>query len=203
MENKHNPSSPLLEKLGVTFKWEARMLYFVATGVPVSMIHQLTGWAIGGLSVILVIVMDTIFSVLITALFLRPINEVLEEGKGVANQSKGYKSMQNSKWLTLIGCTLAVGSSTLMYFNLLLYFAFQGLFHRSPWLHPNVFSIPWDSILNDVGMFFVCGVLKTVPPLTVLYSRLFSTATVHATGGPQPALRNEKGELVIDSKAYD
>ena len=60
-----------------------------------------------------------------------------------------------------------------------------------------------DSILNDVGMFFVCGVLKAVPPLTVLYARLFSAATVHATGGSQPALTNEKGELVIDSKAYD
>ena len=111
--------------------------------------------------------------------------------------------MQKSKWLTLIGCALAVGSSTLMYFNYLLWIGVQGPFASNPWLNPFVFFMPLDSILNDVGMFFVCGVLKTVPPLTVLYSRLFSTATVYATGDPQPALRNEKGELVIDSKAYD
>ena len=119
-------SSSVLKKLLRSFTWEARILYFVALGVPAYMIHQPAGLAIGGVAVVFIVILDTVFSVLITALFLRPIMEVLGEGIGVANASEGYKSLQKTKWLTLAGCTLAVGSSTLMYFDLLLYFTIQG-----------------------------------------------------------------------------
>ena len=73
-------SSSVLKKLSRSFTWEARMLYVVALGVPAFMIHKPAGLAIGGVAVVFVVILDTVFSVLITGLFLRPILEVLGEG---------------------------------------------------------------------------------------------------------------------------
>jgi hypothetical protein len=108
--------------------------------------------------------MDTTFSVIITAIFLLPILKVLGEGKGVAQHSAGYKKMQQTKWMAFFGATLSVVSSTLLYVNLLLCVIGGGLgsqHDRNPWSNPNVFGINMDSICNDVGMIFTCGVLKS------------------------------------------
>ena len=111
---------------------------------------------------ILVVVMDTTFSVIITAIFLLPILKVLGEGKGVAQHSAGYKKMQQTKWMTFFGATLSVVSSTLLYVNLLLLiFGSFSRYERNPWLNPWVFGMNVDSICNDVGMIFACGVLKS------------------------------------------
>jgi hypothetical protein len=71
--------------------------------------------------------------------------------------------MQKTKWMTLTGSTLAVVSSSLLYVNAILY-AFLGemgnQFHVSPYLNHFVFGINLDSVLNNVGMLLVCGVLK-------------------------------------------
>ena len=118
----------------------------------------------------------------------------------MANASEGYKSLQKTKWLTLAGCTLAVGSSTLMYLNVLLYFTIkEGSFASNPWLNPLVFAISLDSILNDVGMLLVSGVPKNMPSPSVV----FSGWTVHTSGNPRPAPLNANGELIIDSQAYE
>ena len=170
-------SSPLLKKLAGSFKCEVCMLYVVAAGTPVFLINGSAGLVIAGVIAVLVIFLDTIFSVLITSFFLRPINNFLEEGRDFASGFEEYKNFQKTKWLSLAGCTLAVGSSTAMYFNFVLYALFQGSFLSNPWLYPYVFSIPLDSILNDLGMLLVCGVLKNVPSLSILFSRLFSMTT--------------------------
>jgi hypothetical protein len=51
-------------------------------------------------------------------------------------------------------------SSTLLYVNFLLYLFFYDQYDRSPWLNIWVFGVNIDSICNDIGIIFACGVLK-------------------------------------------
>jgi hypothetical protein len=107
---------------------------------------------------------DTHLSVGITKLFVRPISKVLAEGSGVVNDSAGYKSMAESKWLTLVGSTLALASSTGLYLVMALQFAWggpDGELWKNKWLNAFVLGVNLNSILGTIGMIFVCGVLKT------------------------------------------
>jgi hypothetical protein len=169
MDQRHDPSIPWLKKLESSFKWEARILYIVAVGLPLYTISPLAGLAIAAGGFLLAIVMDAVFSILVTFLFLRPISQVLKNGRGVAQQSQGHHRMQKTKWHTLIGSTLAVVSTTALYINAILCFTVQGPFWKIPWLNIFVFGMNIDSILNDVGMVIVSGMLKDV-------SELISTA---------------------------
>jgi hypothetical protein len=134
----------------------------------------------------------------VTAIFLRPIYKVLGEGGVAVQLSAGYKNLLKTKWMTLSGACLAVFSSSALYINFLLIFAFSlgarqpssNPFATNPYLHPTVFGLNLDSVLNDLGMLLVCGVLKTVS-CAALTSR-FSTAEVRPE--PQP---------VFDSQAYE
>jgi hypothetical protein len=146
-----------------SFKWEARTLYFVAVTIMVGQINATVGIIIAAVGCILVIVMDTTFSAMITTIFLLPILEVLGEGKGAGQHSAGYNKMQQTKWMTMFGAALSVLSSTLLYVNFMLWFFAQDQYDRSPWLNPWVFGVNMDSICNDMGMIFACGVLKKVP----------------------------------------
>jgi hypothetical protein len=85
---------------------------------------------------------------------------VLNEGDGVANQSDGYKRMEKTKWHTLVGSTIVVVSSTVLYINGLFSFTMGGSFNKSPWLSVVVFGINLGSILNNIGMVVLSGVLK-------------------------------------------
>ena len=87
---------------------------------------------------------------------------MLDEGNGVANQSEGYKRMEKTKWHTLVGSTIVVVSSTVLYINALLSFTIGGSFNSSPWLSFYVFGINLDSILNNIGMAVLSGILKNV-----------------------------------------
>ena len=115
--------------------------------------------------------LDTAFSALVTAIFLRPIFKVLRDGRAVAQHSAGYKSMIKTKWLTLLGASLAVFSSTALYINMGLFFVLGGNglpFWANPYLHIMVFGMNLDSVLNDVGMLVACGVLKKVDGTSVI-----------------------------------
>ena len=129
---------------------------------------------------------DTTFSTLITALFLRPIYKVLGE-VGAANQeSEGYKSMQKTKWMTLLGTILAVLSSTVLYANMVMCNVMGepgNVWWTNPYLNYGVFGINLDSVLNDVGMILVSGLLKTVS-CTAL-AKHFSTAAPKIDVAPQ------------------
>jgi hypothetical protein len=137
-------------------------LYLVAVGVPLNFIYRPAGLVFTALAIALIIVMDTAFSVLLTIIFLQPITKVLDEGNGVAQKSAGYKSMQKSKWMTMAGAILAVSSSTVLYINAALWatYGLDSQFQTNPWLNILVFGISMDSLASDVGMVFVCGVLK-------------------------------------------
>jgi hypothetical protein len=108
---------------------------------------------------------DTSFSTVVTALFLRPIYKVMGLAGATVQESAGYKSMQKTKWMTLTGSTLAVLSSSALYVNAILWM-FLGergnWFFTSPYLNYQVFGMNLDSVLNDIGMLLVCGVLKKI-----------------------------------------
>jgi hypothetical protein len=122
---------------------------------------------------------DTTFSAVVTVLFLRPIYKVLvplsEGGVGI-QRSAGYKSMMKTKWLTLSGASLAVLSSTALYINVFLALMLGGTWYSSPYSNFFVFGMNLDSMLNDLGMLLVCGVLKTASCLAL--TKHFSTVTV-------------------------
>jgi hypothetical protein len=90
--------------------------------------------------------------------------------------------MMKTKWMTLSGASLAVLSSTALYINVLLFLVLGGehgsgsQWHASPYLDFGVFGVNLDSILNDLGMLLVCGVLKTASCAAL--TKHFSTATV-------------------------
>ena len=64
----------------------------------------------------LLVAQDTAFSCTVTAIFLRPIVQVLG---GVGSvRSVAQISLEKTKWLTLAGAGLAVVSSTALYVNL-------------------------------------------------------------------------------------
>jgi hypothetical protein len=138
---------------------------------------------------------DTIFSCVVTALFLRPIFKVLGEVGDV--RSEGRISMEKTKWLTLLGASLAVLSSTALYINGGLWALLGGFgtpYWVNPYLHIFVFGINLDSVLNDVGVLLACGVLKnltheaaeTMTAVTSEVKRRFSTTSKHAAVIPAP-----------------
>ena len=97
MNQSGDPSIPLLKKLENSFKWEARILYIVALSTILYLIHPLLGLVVGAVEVLLIIIMDATFSVLVTLIFLRPINEALKSGKGVAQHSQGVPAHAEEK----------------------------------------------------------------------------------------------------------
>ena len=95
--------------------------------------------------------------------------------------------MQKTKWMTLAGSALAVLSSSVLYVNVVLsmFLGERGnKWHTSPYLNYWVFGLNLDSVLNDVGMLLVCGVLKTVP-CTAL-AKIFSAASPAQKVRPVP-----------------
>ena len=175
-----DPSVRWLAMLEGSFiKWEARTLYTIAVAIVVGRVSP-AAWAIfTAVSFILIVVMDTTFSAMITTIFLLPILEVLGEGKGAAQHSAGYKKMQQTKWMTMFGASFSVLSSTLLHvgFLLAIFGGFGSQCDRSPWLNPFVFGISMDSICDDVGVIFACGVLKKAPSLSV--------TTIYSASGAQ------------------
>ena len=128
------------------------------------------------------------FSTVVTALFLRPIYKVMGQGGAAVRKSAGYKSMQKTKWMTLTGSTLAVVSSSALYVNVILWMFMAGVkgnqLRTSPYLHYAVFGINLDSVLNDIGMLLVCGVVKK---FSFSSKRRFSVTALHAvTPAPKP-----------------
>merc|ERR1712086_400293 len=105
---------------------------------------------------------DTYFSVVVTAIFLKPLSKVLGElGTASVRRSEGFKQLNRTKHMTLGGSCLAVTSSTVLYINLLMFFdGSHSIFHQDPWLNPLIFAGNLDIILNNIGMLFVCGIVK-------------------------------------------
>ena len=142
---------------------------------------------------------DTVFSCVVTALFLRPIFKILGEVGGV--RSPGQISLEKTKWLTLVGASLAVISSTAFYINCGLFVVLGDYgkpFYANPYLHVMVFGINLDSVLNDIGMLLACGVVKKITYESVTKRFRCFSVTSKKSYKVDPAV-----PPVIDSEAYN
>ena len=73
--------------------------------------------------------------------------------------------MEKTKWLTLVGASLAVISSTAFYINIGLFVVLGDYgkpFYANPCSNVVVFGVNLGSVLNDAGMILACGVLKDI-----------------------------------------
>jgi hypothetical protein len=148
---------------------------------------------------------DTAFSAIVTALFLRPIYKVLSEGGDAVHHSAGYKSLLKTKWMTLLGSTLAVVSSKALYINMGMFFILGGdgtPFWINPYLSIFVLGTNLDSVLNDISMLLVCGVLKKFDCEAV--AAHFSIAAKHAiTPAPEPTGAYAEPSIIFASQGDD
>jgi hypothetical protein len=154
-----------LEKLDKAFLWEIRVLYLVPVGVALWFISQPAAQVLTGIATVGVLITDGLFSVIVANVFLRPILEALRSGQQPTlgqpprRQSDAHKLIARTKWTTFAGVTLAVTSSSLLYINFILLTVMKDTFSPSPWLNPLVFMVNADSILNNISMLLVSGLL--------------------------------------------
>jgi hypothetical protein len=148
-----------------------------------------------------VLITDTIFSVIVTFIFLKPILDLLQAaGRTVHTAAKGR--LERTKRWNFAGLVLTVVSSTALYLHLIAYYVLSAL-HQYSLLHssmlgnPYVIGLQMVSMLNILGMILLCGMFKD----TVLPSRYFSSSKNKVVSS---ALGEPKKELgfIIDSHAY-
>jgi hypothetical protein len=134
-----------LERLENYVLMECLTLYFVVLGVVAlfacdcSQDPNSAAFKIMEYTVLTCCVMDTYFSVFVTTLFLRPISNVLTEGRTASHHSRGFKQLETTKHNTLFGSSLAVISSSMLYLLLLVFFDGRNdIFQNEIWLNPLV-----------------------------------------------------------------
>jgi hypothetical protein len=139
----------------------------------------------------------------VTALFLRPIFKVLGEVGGV--RSEGQINLEKTKWLTLMGASLSVLSSTALYINFGLLIAIGdpgNPFYTNPYLNILVFGNNLDSVLNDIGMLLACGVIKKVTCETAI-ARFSTAAPSKVEPASQPTGAYAEPSVVFASQVDD
>ena len=148
MDEGHD--SAWLRNLHQSLRYEVWSLALVVLGIVVYLIEtgsegsddaDTVGSKILEYTVLTCFVTDSYFSVVVTALFLKPVMRTLKDNRGIASvqKSAGYRKMRQTVYMTLFGSSLAVLSSTYLYINLLLFFDGKTSGMRSnPWLNPLV-----------------------------------------------------------------
>jgi hypothetical protein len=109
------------------------------------------------------LVTDAIFSVIVTYIFLKPMLEVLQTAGGNV-RTEGSRRLERTKWWNFTGVLVTVGSSTVLYLNMIAYFVLvsfrQYFLSRSVWGNPFAIGLALDSILNTLGMILLSGMFK-------------------------------------------
>jgi hypothetical protein len=141
------------------FAWEIRVLYLVPAGLVVYFISLPAAYVFIGVAAVGVLATDGLFSIVVAKAFLRPILQALHPAHGQP-RSEAARLILRTKWTTFAGVTLAVLSSSLLYLNGVLWTAVPATFGPSAWLNPLVFMVNVDSVLNDVSMLLVSGLLQ-------------------------------------------
>jgi hypothetical protein len=186
----------MLAKLETSFKWELRTLWFGPVFAVVFVFSRQAAFVIAALMMVSLIATDGAFSIVVTMIFVRPISRILRKGgSNVARHSQGYRELQKTMYMTLFGSSLAVFSSTAWYINAIINTVQPGSL-RNPWSHALVSGINLDSILNDIGMLFMCSVLKNAKweHVTAFASKLFMSSTTKV---------EPKDACVCASESYD
>jgi len=152
-----------VDSLGMFLKYEYRVLWAFPFGLAVSVAgYQGLMYAVALLATILIMTLDLFVSVYVSVIFLRPVVRFLNAGRDVnsAVQSRGYLHLQKIKRSHLAGAIMAVSSSTLLYLNFAMWFIWNEEMSKIVWTHPLAFGVNADSVLNDLAMLVVCGVLR-------------------------------------------
>jgi hypothetical protein len=154
-----------MKQLVFLFNVEFRALVVVFPTIILFMIEgqEIAAYIFGMVIMVPVMLADAIVSVMLTAIFLRPILDTLrmvgETSVGTQQRSNSAR-MRRAKQRVLIGCFIAVASSTLLYLNLLCFFgtlATKSYFVvESQGLNPQIFGANLDVILNCVGVILAC-----------------------------------------------
>ncbi len=119
------------------------------------------GLAIVSVGSILFVVFDSVFSVLVTKAFLKPIQEVMVQNNDSRNQSAAYIGLRTTKWMTVSGTLLTIGASALFYIHLsATNIAWNDTIMASEWLNPYMHASSLKSIFNDIGILVASGILK-------------------------------------------
>jgi hypothetical protein len=94
--------------------------------------------------------------------FGRPVREFIAKNKHVETQNAARRELKRTMFSTLVGSSLTVVSSSLLYINILLWVLVKGPFGLVWLLNPLVFGVNIDSVLNDIGMLVLSGTAKEV-----------------------------------------
>jgi hypothetical protein len=171
-----------LAKLGQAFQWELWVMWIVPPAVVVAFFGHRLGFIdvaipklIGFFGLVVVCLSDFIFSVLVTRAFVHALGETQSvlsiAGRSTTNDTTRTRSsvlhqkVKLSRWFALLGCGVAVTSSSLFYINMLWYLPRPELrTHESTesFLNPFAFGSNVDSVLNDVGVMMCSGMFLNI-----------------------------------------
>jgi len=122
-----------------------------------------------GIGTIVFMIMDLLFSIVVTVAFLRPLLGVLSvktDGECTATDMR----LRTTVRTTLVGTSLTVFSSTLLYANVIAMSVWPDYVLGSAWAHPFVFGINVDSVTNDLGMLIASrAVISMMSKGTVVF----------------------------------
>ncbi len=148
-----------------------------------------------------VLITDTIFSVIVTFIFLKPILDLLQAARG-AVQTAAKRRLERTKRWNFVGLILTVVSSTALYLHLIAFYVLSVLhqysLHHSMFGHPHVFGLQMVSMLNILGMILLCGMFKD----TVLPAR-YGALSLRSKVGTSTREGQRKGlGRIVDIHAY-
>jgi hypothetical protein len=120
--------------------------------------------------------------------------EILQAAGGNVDTEASRRLGRTKRW-NFAGVLVTVGSSTVLYVNMIAFFILSFLrqysLNRSVWGNPFTFGLLVDSILNTLGMILLCGMFKDVS----LRSRLAITSRKKVSAAAELG-------CIVDSHAY-
>jgi hypothetical protein len=118
--------------------------------------------------------------------------------------------MQKTKWTTLVGSTVAVTTSTLLYINIMCMIAAgasasenPSIWWTSPWLNAFTFGINMDSVANDVGLALASGILSRMPLSGRMSKRSDRDRNIMVVPEPSFAPNSQASSTYIDAEITD
>jgi hypothetical protein len=154
-----------VRKLDRAFTFELRLLHIIPAGSILFFVYKPAVFVVVSLAGVSILITDALFSVIVSMIFLRPIVHAqrLRWKQAPQRRSRSHKLMARAKWETFVGVALAVASSSVLYINLIVWGAMPrtGPFGLNPWLNPWTFMANLDSVLNDISMLLVSGLLTS------------------------------------------
>jgi hypothetical protein len=147
-----------------------------------------------------VLIIDAIFSVIVTFIFLKPILDVLRAARRTVQTAAKGRLERTMRW-NFAGLVLTVVSSTALYLHMIAFLVLSVLhqysLHRSVFGNPFVFGAQMVSMLNIVGTILLCGMFKD----TMLPSRFVPWSKNKVATSALKEQRKELGHI-IDNQVY-